>query len=257
MGVLTAERIKLTSTRSPWWCTVIIVAIGLGLPLLFTLITNATYGKEGNEGAPGMSPSLAASGVAGLGVMVLTIMAALAVTNEYRFGIIRTTFQATPHRGRVIFTKAGLLGVYGAVLTAVLVALAYVLVKAIAKPELKPLLSMPDADSWRQLYGVPIYALLCVVLAIAVGVLVRQSAAAISLLVLWPLLIEGLIGSLPWVSEHVAPFLPFGNGQRFFSELGETNANYHWGPWGSLIYFTAFVAVVFAAALFMVNKRDA
>ncbi|MFC9896901.1 ABC transporter permease [Nocardia sp. NPDC127579] len=257
MGVLTAERIKLTSTRSPWWCTGVVILVGVGLPLLFTLITNATYGTENAEGAPGMSPALAASGVAGLGVMVLTIMAALAVTNEYRFGIIRTTFQATPHRARVISTKAGLLGVYGALLTAALVGVAYVLTKAIAKPELKPLLSIPDADSWRQIYGVPIYALLCVVLAVAVGVLVRQSAAAISLLVLWPLLIESLITGLPWVSKNIAPFLPFGNGQRFFSAAGDISTKYHWGPWGSLLYFAVFVAVVFGAALYSVNKRDA
>ncbi|MEU8900720.1 ABC transporter permease [Nocardia sp. NPDC048505] len=258
MGVLTAERIKLTSTRSPWWCTVIIVAIGLGLPLLFTLITNATYGTEDGENAPSLSPGLAASGVAGLGVMVLTIMAALAVTNEYRFGIIRTTFQATPHRGRVISTKAGLLGVYGAVLTGIIVALAYFLVKVLAKPELRPLLDLTNGDTWRQLYGVPIYAFLCVLLAVAVGVLVRQSAAAISLLVLWPLLIEGLIGSIPWVSKNIGPFLPFANGQRYLGSAGEaTSTQFHWGVWGSMLYFAAFVAVIFGAALYLVNKRDA
>jgi ABC-2 type transport system permease protein len=32
---------------------------------------------------------------------------------------------------------------------------------------------------------------------------------------------------------------------------------YHWGPWGSLAYFAAFVAVVFGAAVVVVNKRDA
>ncbi|MFD6463858.1 hypothetical protein [Streptomyces roseolus] len=258
MGVLTAERIKLTSTRSPWWCTAVIVAVGLGLPVLFTLITNATFGKDDAQNGPTMSPGLAGSGVAGLGVMVLTIMAALAVTNEYRFGIIRTTFQATPHRGRVISTKAGLLAVYGAVLTGVLVGVAYFLVRALAKTELKPLLDLPNSDAWRQLYGVPIYAFLCVVLAVGVGVLVRQSAAAISLLVLWPLLIEGLIGTIPWVSKNVTPFLPFANGQRFLGSAGgESSTQFHWGVWGSMVYFAAFVAVVFGAALFTVNKRDA
>ena len=48
--------------------------------------------------------------------------------------------------------------------------------------------------NWRALYSVPIYAFLCVMLAIGVGALVRQSAAAISLFVLWPLLVESLVG---------------------------------------------------------------
>ncbi|WP_194816317.1 ABC transporter permease [Nocardia sp. XZ_19_385] len=258
MGVLTAERIKLTSTRSPWWCTAIIIVLGLGLPLLFTLITNATYGTENASEGPSLTPAMASSGIAGFGVMVLMIMAALAVTNEYRFGIIRTTFQATPHRGRVITTKAGLLAVYGAVLTGALVGLAYVLVKVIARAELAPNLELSGMDSWRPLFGVPIYGFLCVVLAVAIGTLVRQSAAAISLLILWPLLIEGLFGAIPWVAKNVTPYLPFANANHFLGSGGEsTVSQFHWGPWGGLLYFAAFVAVVFGAALYSVNKRDA
>jgi len=42
---------------------------------------------------------------ASLGLLVIMVMAALAVTNEYRFGIIRTNFQAAPHRSAVILAK--------------------------------------------------------------------------------------------------------------------------------------------------------
>ncbi len=42
----------------------------------------------------------AVSGVTGFGgVLVLMILAALSVTSEYRFGVIRSTFQALPNRG--------------------------------------------------------------------------------------------------------------------------------------------------------------
>ena len=32
---------------------------------------------------------------------------------------------------------------------------------------------------------------------------------------------------------------------------------FHWGAWGSLVYFAVFTAVVFAVSLVVVNKRDA
>ena len=53
-------------------------------------------------------------------MLVLMIMAALAITSEYRFGTIRTTFQAVPNRASVLIAKAGLIGGFGAVLTLVL-----------------------------------------------------------------------------------------------------------------------------------------
>ena len=114
-----------------------------------------------------------------------------------------------------------------------------------------------DADaSWRALYGVPIYAFLCVVLAIGVGALVRQSAAAISLMVLWPLLMESLLGVFGGFGRTVQPFLPFLNANRFLS-VEEYAGDWHWGVWGSLVYFAVFVAIVFAGALVLVNRRDA
>jgi len=252
MGVLAAERIKLTSTRSPWWCSAIVVVLALGLAALFAAVARSSSGKEY---ALDLTVATAVGGISGFGVMVLMIMATLTVTSEYRFGIIRTTFQATPHRAKVIATKAGLVGVYGAVLTIVLAFAAFAIAKAVGG-DAGTNLTLSGGDAWREIYGIPIYALLSVVLAVGIGVLVRQSAAAISLIVLWPLLIEPLLGAFGSFGRNVQPFLPFANASHFYSAT-ESPANWHWGPWGSLLYFTAFVAIVFGAALFVVNQRDA
>ncbi|WP_062990158.1 ABC transporter permease [Nocardia anaemiae] len=252
MGVLAAERIKLTSTRSPWWCSAIVVVLALGLAALFAAVARSSSGKEN---ALDLTVSTAVGGISGFGVMVLMIMATLTVTSEYRFGIIRTTFQATPHRAKVIATKAGLVGVYGAVLTIVLAFAAYAIAKAIGGDAANNL-TLSGGDAWREIYGIPIYTFLGVILAVGIGVLVRQSAAAISLIVLWPLLIEPLLGAFGSFGRNVQPFLPFANASHFYS-ASESTANWHWGPWGGLLYFAVFVAIVFGAALVMVNQRDA
>ncbi|WP_063012961.1 ABC transporter permease [Nocardia kruczakiae] len=252
MGIVAAERIKLTSTRSPWWCSAIVVALGLGLAALIAGVSRASMGHE-NEST--LTTAGAMVGVSGFGVMVLMIMAALTVTSEYRFGIIRTTFQATPNRSLVLTTKALLTGAYAAVLTFVLGLLAYLIAKPLAGDAGRQMSLNSDAD-WRALYGLAIYAFLAVILSVGVGALVRQSAAAISLIVLWPLLIETLLGSFGSFGRSVQPFLPFANINRFLGE-GTSAAHWHWGPWGGMVYFIVFVAVVFGAALIVVDRRDA
>lgn len=251
MGVLAAERIKLTSTRSPWWCSAVVVALGIGFAVLMALITNID--TEPGQGPPPLTPGVAASGVTAFGVMVLMIMAALTVTSEYRFGVIRASFLAVPNRSKVIVSKAGLVGVYAALLTGVLALAAFVVAKLIIGDDAPALVL---EGNWREIYSIPIYALLGVLLAIGVGVLVRQSAAAISLIVLWPLVIETLLGVFGSFGRAVTPFLPFANMNRFMT-IDEVPGDWHWGVWGSLIYFAAFVAIVFASALVVVNRRDA
>ena len=51
------------------------------------------------------------------------------------------------------------------------------------------------------------------------------------------------------------PFLPFMNANNFLGSGG--SVDFHWGPWGSLIYFALFVLVVFGLSIVVVNRRDA
>lgn len=261
MSVLAAERIKLTTTKSPWWCTAIIVVLSLGFAALIGWTSSVTAdGDFGPPGQPGFeAPQLMVgdvlTGVSGFGVLVLMILAALAVTSEYRFGIIRTTFQAVTSRASVLFTKAALIGVFGVVLTLALSFGAFFIARAFAGEEAGAALTLDNADSWRAVFGVAIYAFLCVFLAVGVGALLRQSAAAIALLLLWPLLLESLFNLFGSVGRDILPFLPFQNANNFLGTPG--GVEFHWGPWGSLAYFAAFVAIVFAAAVVVVNKRDA
>ncbi|WP_327149263.1 ABC transporter permease [Nocardia sp. NBC_01329] len=255
MGVIAAERIKLTSTRSPWWCSVIVVALAVGFAALFGLIGRIAADDPQASGAPALTVDTAFLGISGFGVMVLAIMATLTVTSEYRFGIIRTTFQAVPNRLLVIGTKAGLVGLYAAALTTVLAFAAYAVAKAVAGDAGSTLVL---DGNWRALYAIPILAFLNVVLAIGIGVLVRQSAAAISLIVLWQLIVEPLVGALGKVGREISAFLPFQNASRFaLMDESMASGNWHWGAWGSLIYFIAFVALVTGVALLVVNRRDA
>ena len=97
MTLLNVERIKLFSTRSPYWCLALIVVIGLVITLVSSLVENGQFA------------SLSSSQQwIGFGQSVVMVMAALAITTEYRFGTIRTSFLAAPGRTGVMIAKAGL-----------------------------------------------------------------------------------------------------------------------------------------------------
>ncbi|MDI9897516.1 MULTISPECIES: ABC transporter permease [Nocardiaceae] len=261
MGVLAAERIKFTSTKSPWWCSAIIVVLGLGFAALFGwgassgVQSEAAANGQASDIGPVTAFTIVGFGVTTFGGLVLMILAALTVTSEYRFGSIRTTFQAVTSRAGVLGAKTVLVGAYGALLSLVLAFGALYIGRALAGDEAGALLTFDADGTWRVIYGTAILAFLKVALAIAVGTLLRQSAAAIAILLIWPLLLEMLVGIIPNVGAKIQPFLPFANADHFLGSSG--GIDFHWGPIGSLIYFVAFVAVFFGAAVFVVNRRDA
>ncbi len=250
MSVLNAERIKLTSTKSPMWCSLIAVVVSVGLAAVMGVAFKSLM-ESGDTSMGDFTAGDTQVGAIKFGSMLVMIMSALAVTTEYRFGVIRTTFQAIPNRTQVIAVKALLLAIIAGVLGLVIALASYFVAQATAGLTL----DLGADSNGREVFGVPIFYALLAVLAVGVGTLIRQSAGAISLLLLWPLVIESLATMIPKVGKYLGEFGPFNNVSHFLG--GGGNFDFRWGPWGSLLYFAAFVAIVFGAALFAVNKRDA
>lgn len=246
--MLGAERIKLSTTRSPLWTAAAVAALSLGLAAL-----QATNAYDTSR----LPPERAAIGVAAFGVPLLMIVASMTVTSEYRSGLIRTTFMATPNRTLVLVTKAVVTSVVSGLYTAVMVILSIMLARLVAKPLAGSNLSLAEPATWRMVGAIALYAMLAAVLGVGVGALVRFSAGAVALLLVWPLLVEPVLGSLPGIGTEVGPYLPFVNAFLFTGVpwLYPTYAM-PWGEVGSLVYFAAVVAVVFVAAVFDINRRD-
>ena len=119
-------------------------------------------------------------------------------------------------------------------------------------------MSFIDPHTWRLIGAITLYAALTAVLGVGVAALVRHSAAAVAVLLLWPLLVEPILGNLPSVGSDVGPYLPFANAFRFLDVQWLFPVYMtRWGVVGSLWYFIVIVAVVCAAALVMLNRRDA
>ena len=249
MAVLESERIKLSTTRSMLWTAAVVAVLSIGLAAL----QGATA-----YGAAALPPERAVTGVAVFGVPVLMVLAAMTVTGEYRSGTIRTTFMATPNRTMVLVAKAVVALVFSAAYAAVMTVVAVVVAHLMTPPLVGSHLSFIDPETWRLIGAIALYAALTAVLGVGVAALLRHSAGAVAVLLLWPLLVEPVLGNLPNIGSEVGPYLPFANIFRFMDvQWLYPSYDMPWGEIGSLVYFAVVVAVVYAAAIVVVNRRDA
>jgi ABC-2 type transport system permease protein len=242
-NLVAAERIKLLSVRSPWWCAgaAVVGTVALSALLAATAPEEVASGASGAGGNPFLQFAL----------VVVLVMAAVAVTTEYRFSTIRRTFEAAPNRSAVMLAKAAVVAVAGA-LVGLVASFASWAVMWVLRPGAG--FALRTADDWR-LVAVPglVFAV-GAVLAVAVGILVRQTAAAVSIVLVWTLLLEQLVQIIPNVGEDIHRWMPFVNAANATSS-GDPEMPF--GPWGSLAWFAVVAAALFAAALVSVNKRDA
>lgn len=254
IDLLRAERIKLASIRSPYWCMALVIVLSIGITGLFAALASSI--DDSSEATrttevDGSSLTVVLIGLNSFAVIVLMIMAVLGITSEYRFSTIRSTFLAVPKRTSALLAKAAiyvsLSVITMLVLTVICLALLIVGVGGFG---------FGDSAVIRQIWGVPVYTALCVLLSLGVGTLLRQTAGAISLVLVWMLVIETILSAVPKVKDWIGPFLPFANGSRFLSGASPGD-NYHWNSSISLVYFAVWAIAIFAAGVWVANQRDA
>ncbi|GLZ33115.1 ABC transporter permease [Lentzea sp. NBRC 105346] len=248
MTLLAVERIKLFSTRSPWWCAALALVITTGIAALIAANTSAEFPLT-----VGLTQAFYS-----FGMYVVLVMAALAVTTEYRFGTIKATFLAVPNRVSALVAKTAVVAVMAGLIGEA-VAFGQWGISKLIKPNAD--IAINSAVEWRNVAGVGLVFLVGSILALAVGILVRHTAAAVSILLVWALIVEQLIGIIPKIGEKIQRWMPFVNGNHFLTaggpELQPDPIKYPFGAWGSLGYFAAVSVGLLIVALVVAKRRDA
>ena len=118
-----------------------------------------------------------------LGLIAIVVVAAMFFSTEYRRGLIRTTLAATPSRGAVLAAKAVVIGAV-AFVTGLLAAVIAIAV-GVPKEEGQglALLNVPVLTEVRVIVGSAALLGVAAVFAVALGAILRRSAAAITIAV--------------------------------------------------------------------------
>jgi ABC-2 type transport system permease protein len=245
-----SEWIKLWSVRSTSWTLVSLVVLGVGLTAL-VCATSADW-----LASPDADESPTSFVTWGMMIAQLTavVLGVLVVSNEYATGMIRTTVAATPRRSHVLLAKA-------LVLTAVLFVAgvatavggyfagnAFLDAAGVGVP-------LDQDGVLRALLGNGLYLAGLGLMAAALAMLVRHTAAAISILLGTIFVVGNLVGLIPGaVGDWLEKLMP-GNAGSAVANVEPFNPNLL-GAWPGFGVFALETAVLLLVAGLAFSRRD-
>ena len=275
-GLLLAEWTKIRSVRSTPWTLIIFVVVSLGLTGLLTWLTlqSLNNGRNGARDSGILTDPvnvILGTGL-GLGQLAICVLGALVITGEYSSGTIRASLLAIPHRYPMMLAKAlvfaALVFVLGEIVAfcsffigALLVnGQTYTLTGQVAghavaaHRTLSVSLSQPGV--LQAVFGSGLYLTVLGLFALALGGLIRHTAGAITTVIGLVLVIFPLAGLLPnsW-GAHVHAYLPTVAGQLVTQD--KPAAGQLLSAWQGFGVFCAWTALLLAAAIFLLQRRDA
>lgn len=257
--LLAAEWLKFRSLRSTPWSFLIsallVLAIDVGQAYEHYHYWHANRMTPAAFIAQGLPLLDAFDTRAGIATMIAAgAIGALAITGEYRTGLIRTTYTAVPARRSVMAAKVSVIAAATTVLGAVVAAGSFGLTQAILSGQHAGVsISYPGA--LRVVVASALLAPLSALVGAAVGAIVRRSAAAVAgsivILQILPLFIRD--GShLPAVIAHALPFEAW---NRLVAIPYHATA-YPWTVTGAWIVFAVWALVAAVLAVAPVGRRD-
>jgi ABC-type transport system involved in multi-copper enzyme maturation permease subunit len=209
------------------------------------------------------------------GLIPLIVAAAMFITGEYRRGLIRVSLTAAPRRGRLLAAKAVVIAAVGFVAGVVAAALAL----AVGTPLLRrtgiPVWPVSLLTEARMVAGTGALLALAGVLALAIAIIARRSAPAITTaiaVIFVPYLLNvgvgpqggghGSGGGGDWALK-VTPVAAMAVQQALpkFHQVAAAYAvvggYYPLAPWAGLAVECAWAAAALALAFFLLRRRDA
>jgi ABC-2 type transport system permease protein len=254
---LHAEWTKLRTVASTGWLLLAAVALTVALSAAATAAITCP-----SAGCNQDTTKLSLTGIQ-LGQTVVAILAVLTISSEYSTGMIRITLAAMPRRTTVLAAKAAILT--GIVLAAGIIAvLSCLLAGRLILPGngFTPAhgyapLSLAEGPTMRAAAGSVLYLALIAVLSFGVATAVRDSAAAIGvvlgLLYLFPIIAQ--VVTDPHWQRHLKQIGPMSAGLAIQATTNLRSLPI--GPWAGLGVLAAWAAAALLAGGLLLRLRDA
>ena len=250
--VVRAEWTKLRALRSTRWCVLIAVVLIVGLGAVIAGSGTAYQVSAGNTAAAGISSALLGVLIAQL---VLGVVAVLAFSGEYGTGMIRATLAVVPSRLPVLWAK--LIVLAGLVLPVSMLCafVDFFTATAIESSRGGSAISLSDPGVLRTVVGSSLYLTIVVIIGLALGALLRKTAAGLSAFAAVFFVIPIVAGTLPHSITGFEPYLPSNAGGALW---GQSATSAHaLSPWTGFAVLCGYAIVLTGLAAWQLRRRDA
>jgi ABC-2 type transport system permease protein len=245
-----SEWLKLRTVRVHF----VLLILAVAFPVIVTVLASI-FGSDPEE-LQSYELAELISGTSVISVMLFGAVAAISLTSEFAHGTIRPTYAATPNRMRVMMAKLFVNSVVAGVLSLALVAICWTLGAAILGGRDAEISLGMDDGSIGALGGLVVLAVILTWFAFGIGLIIHNSPATVSILLLWPLVAEGLIAVVFFLldADGLVRWLPY---QACLDAVAATPEPDSLGRPGAWLWFGAISAALVAIGLAANLKRDA
>lgn len=249
-----SEWIKFRSIRSTVMGVIVTVLLTIGIGLLITITVRGHFSQMELTRKLTFDPVSSSLGGTFFAQFAIGVIGALFITSEYSSGSIRTTLAAVPQRFRLVAGKAVVLALSIFVVSEVLCFTSFSIGQAIYSGVV-PSASLGTADVLRAVVLAGVYLMLLALIGFALGLILRQSAATISVFVSLLLILPLILFFLPtsWQNDFER-FEPSNLGSSMMSVTAQPNL---FTNWSALITMVIYVAVLLGVAIVTLERRDA
>ena len=254
--VLRSEWTKFRSLRSTVYTLLSAVILAVGIGALFSAVTASQYATFDASELATFNPVGTSLDGTLFSQLAIGVLGVLLISGEYSTGMIRSSLTAVPKRLPILWAK---LTVFAGVVFIVSVVTSFVsffLGQALLSGHDLDV-SIADPGVLRSVIGSALYVTVAGMIGLALGALLRNTAAGISTFVGVFFVLPPLTQLLPasW-SSHFVQYLPSNAGSVLYGgeQPGLANAL---APWTGFAVLAAYAVVLIALASWRLRRVDA
>lgn len=254
---LRAEFRKFFTVRSSLIGIAMTAGLTIGLGALICWVMRQQYATLSIQDKLTFDPIVFAFAGIFIGQFTVGVVGAQFITSEFATGAIHTTLAAVPSRWTVVLSKIGVVKVVLIATSLISAVVSFFLGQAILASPGIPVAHLSDPGVPRQILLTALYLVLLGVLATAMGFILRQTAATISVYVVVLLVVPIIDALMPSsIRDATFKYLPSSLGRSMMSG-SEPYVYPLFSPWTSTAIFIAYVVVMVGIAGLVFRRRDA
>jgi ABC-2 type transport system permease protein len=249
--VIRSEWTKLRALRSTWYCALVAVVLIVGVGAAIAASAKPRGASPALSAAAAVSVSL--YGIL-LAQLVISVLGVLLFSGEYGTGMIRASLAIVPSRLPVLWAKLIVLTALVLPVTLLAAVAEFFVATAIQSARGAAAISVADPGVLRTVVGSSLYLSVAAVIGLALGGLLRKTAAGVAAFAAAFFVAPIVMPYLPHSVASIARYLPSSAGGSLW---GQPLVAHPLGPWAGFAVLCGYAVVLTGLAAWRLRRCDA